>query len=104
MTKGHAPSRAPRVTLAKFRDRLDKVKDLDAGEPKAHTLHGDELDYEQKEKRKERSYSGSGKPNSISSILTGKVCPSACEGYTSRLKDERVLAKPHPPNQLDQLQ
>ena len=65
--KGHAPSRAPRVTLAKFKDRLDKVKDLDAGEPKAHTLHGDELDYEQKEKRKERSYSGSGKPNSISS-------------------------------------
>ena len=52
--KGHAPSRAPRVTLAKFKDRLDKVKDLDAGEPKAHTLHGDELDYD-------------GKPNSISS-------------------------------------
>ena len=65
--KGHAPSRAPRVTLAKFKDRLDKVKDLDAGEPKAHTLHGDELDYEQKEGRKERSYSGSGKPNSICS-------------------------------------
>ena len=66
--KGHAPSRAPRVTLAKFKDRLDKVKDLDAGESKAHTLHGYELDYEQKEERKERSYSGSGKPNSISSI------------------------------------
>ena len=65
--KGHAPSRAPRVTLTKFKTRLDKVKDLGAGEPKAHTLHGDELNYDQKVERKERSYSGSGKPNSISS-------------------------------------
>ena len=65
--KGHAPSRAPRVTLTKFKTRLDKVEDLDASEPKAHTLHGDELDYDQKVERKERSYSGSGKPNSISS-------------------------------------
>ena len=61
-------------------------KDLDAGEPKAHTLHGDELDYEQKEERKERSYSGSGKPNSISSTDWKAVC----EGYTSRLKGRKL--------------
>ena len=79
--KGHAPSRAPRVTLTKFKTRLDKVKDLDAGEPRAHTLHGDELDYDQKDLVNPTPFL----------LLTGEVCPLVCEGYT------------HPPIQLGPL-
>ena len=87
--KGHAPSRAPRVTLAKFKDRLDKVEDLDAGEPKAHTLHGDELDYEQKEKKRRDPILDLVNPTPFL-LQTGKVCPSVCEGYTSRLKGRKL--------------
>ena len=86
--KGHAPSRAPRVTVTKFKTRLDKVKDLEAGEPRAHTLHGDELDYDQKVERR-------GPILDLVSLtpfllLTGQVCPLVCEGYTSRLRGRKL--------------
>ena len=103
--KGHAPSRAPRVTLTKFKTRLDKVKDLDAGEPRAHTLHGDELDCDQKVERKERSYSGSGKPNSISSTDWRGMSVGMRRIYIEAEREEALkrAAKPHPPNQLGPL-
>ena len=54
--------------MKKFTACLDNDKSLDKDEVKPHTLDGDEFDCGQKDERKERPYSGSGKPNSISSV------------------------------------